>query len=654
MPSACIAETSSAGSSTEQAPAPLVVSLSNSGFRPAHIRVAAGRTVRFVIEGTLSHSITGPGLTSTRLLKPGSSFECTFARSGELRDEVLSYVRGQVEILSSSPPPDPIAAIAAEAIDSLPTWDEGTEAAEAEASRRQLDEEMTAGSIAPVSAAFLDPGDRAGRWSGLSWETVQSRYKELKEHFTADGHGPSSAWGTGNDEEEDTDSPLRPPTAAGTPARPGSRARGPRPASSAKWRGPITVVRAPIVVDSSSSDDDDGQDDGGGTGEDAHLFAARRNRHKLESERVVLASRGGDAPASRGGDASGAAREGACEAAREGKLDVGATAASHKPAAAKPAARARRAQSPANRARRPPAPPEVATAAELAAGSERPRAAFADSPAARGVRAAREDGPGVWEVHDADSPSREATAIARATAVSSAYSAPLAPSAAAPAPARALAGSCSHACLQLRRSSHSTAAPPPQMSIGAAMSLGASASAASFMPMPSPTPALSSSMPPTPPVPPAPLPPTRRERPQQMQATSALGAEAAAGPLEVADAIASRGLGRTISAPMLGHEVPGRRPVPFGGVTHTSGTPQLGGGAGRWLRQARGDSGNAGGGVRDAWHGALPAAGGVRASKGGRRTDVGRKLPPLSTVADDGAATVCASDPSGSSQPPSR
>ena len=89
---------------------PLVVRLSSEGFRPEHIRLAPGRHVFVIVEGTLSHSLSGPGLPPTRLLRPGETLDYAFNQSGELlsqvRGETLTHVRAQIE-LASSPPPCP-------------------------------------------------------------------------------------------------------------------------------------------------------------------------------------------------------------------------------------------------------------------------------------------------------------------------------------------------------------------------------------------------------------------------------------------------------------------------------------------------------------------------------------------------------------------
>ena len=139
--------------------------------------------------------------------------------------------------------------------DGLLTVDEG---AAAHATQKQR-------SRGETSPRAVDRNCRTGRWSGISWETVQSRYRELKAEFVGDA-APSVAVGT---------------------TRPGSRP--PRPASSARCRTPVTQPRGCIEFSSSSGSDDDsdGADDGG-------LAANReeRRRLKVDSERLLLASRG--------------------------------------------------------------------------------------------------------------------------------------------------------------------------------------------------------------------------------------------------------------------------------------------------------------------------------------------------------------------------
>ena len=79
--------------------------VSNRGFEPATLRVRPGQLVRFTVTGSVSHILHGPGLPATPLLRPGDSFEFAFSESGALGDEVLSFVRGVVEVatLASAP-----------------------------------------------------------------------------------------------------------------------------------------------------------------------------------------------------------------------------------------------------------------------------------------------------------------------------------------------------------------------------------------------------------------------------------------------------------------------------------------------------------------------------------------------------------------------
>ena len=70
---------------------PLICRVTNSGFQPSHLRINAGRAVRFVVDGSLSHILTGPGLPGSPLLRPGQSIEHTFEESGRIGDEVLQF-----------------------------------------------------------------------------------------------------------------------------------------------------------------------------------------------------------------------------------------------------------------------------------------------------------------------------------------------------------------------------------------------------------------------------------------------------------------------------------------------------------------------------------------------------------------------------------
>ena len=177
-------------SSTSPSPEPpLVVRVTNSGFEPSVIRVVSGRRVKFLVEGRLSHLITGPNSLQSPLLRPGSSFEFTFTEGGDLRDEVLSYVRGTVEVFSEgAPPPEqaPSPSAASPVAAAMPTWEDEEEIAAAP-------ETPAPSATAPVSSAFLEPGARAGKWSGLSWETVQTRYRQLKEEYSSSGVSPPAA-----------------------------------------------------------------------------------------------------------------------------------------------------------------------------------------------------------------------------------------------------------------------------------------------------------------------------------------------------------------------------------------------------------------------------------------------------------------------------
>ena len=48
---------------------PLLVRVTNAGFEPRHVRVAEGRLVKFVVGGTLSHMLTGPGLITRQKIE---------------------------------------------------------------------------------------------------------------------------------------------------------------------------------------------------------------------------------------------------------------------------------------------------------------------------------------------------------------------------------------------------------------------------------------------------------------------------------------------------------------------------------------------------------------------------------------------------------
>lgn len=129
-----------------------------------------------------------------------------------------------------------------------------------------------------------EPGPRSGRWSGITWETVQSRYRQLKAEFSTAGlsnGGGSMVAATVLADADDADSTVL------------RAARPTRPVSSSRRRTPVTVLRS-----APSPDSDDDSSSGGESGSpagdsaDDSTYEARR-RLKLESERLVLASRGG-------------------------------------------------------------------------------------------------------------------------------------------------------------------------------------------------------------------------------------------------------------------------------------------------------------------------------------------------------------------------
>ena len=150
----------SGSTSTSAPPPPLTVRVTDDGFDPNHVKVVEDRPVRFVAHGSLSHMLTGPGLeripSTERLIRPGGTFEHTFTESGALGDEVLSYVKGYVEVLpggASAAPPAP----APEPAAPEPVQEDISDAASAEA--------LAAAAAAPSSAIFVEPGAKSGRWS---------------------------------------------------------------------------------------------------------------------------------------------------------------------------------------------------------------------------------------------------------------------------------------------------------------------------------------------------------------------------------------------------------------------------------------------------------------------------------------------------------
>lgn len=68
-------------SATTSAPLHVTVSVQDNKFVPSTVTIAAGGTVRWVVDGAAKHDVSGPGFDSG-FLSPGESFEWTFADPG--------------------------------------------------------------------------------------------------------------------------------------------------------------------------------------------------------------------------------------------------------------------------------------------------------------------------------------------------------------------------------------------------------------------------------------------------------------------------------------------------------------------------------------------------------------------------------------------
>ena len=214
------------------------VRVTDRGFEPSQLRVTRGSQVAFTVYGSLSHILTGPGLPASPLLRPGDTFEVRFTSSGLLGDEVLSYIRGSVEVLDSAALASPHSATA-EAVATPP--ESLAMATTSEDDRSTVDPPVTA-----RGADLIDPGPRAGKWSGLSWDVVQERYRQLKVEFS----GATVGDATGSDVDSGVD---------------GRRQREPRVSRqrpmSGRHRTPATAPRT-LTLSGTDDDDDDENDDG--------------------------------------------------------------------------------------------------------------------------------------------------------------------------------------------------------------------------------------------------------------------------------------------------------------------------------------------------------------------------------------------------------
>ena len=264
---------------------PVRVRVTDRGFEPQHVTTSKGRPVSFRIVGSLSHILIGPGLSASPLLRPGGCFEFTFSESGELRDEVLSFVRGTVEVTSgeslSQLPPD---------VD-VPTADGDVDVPIAKApaalppASAPGPPEPDADAVPPPASeaptTVTEPGPRAGRWSGISWATVQSRYRQLKAEFSVvEGEQPRAMQ---QEKEEEKREEGREGEATAADVDADAPRRRARPSSSARRRAPATAIRSLVL---SSSEEE-------GEGEEEETTHDARRRLKLDSERLVLASRSG-------------------------------------------------------------------------------------------------------------------------------------------------------------------------------------------------------------------------------------------------------------------------------------------------------------------------------------------------------------------------
>ena len=286
--------------------------------------------------------------------------------------------------------------------------------------------------MGPLTPPLVEPGAGAGRWSGLSWEVVQERYRTLKEQF---GGRPPTA-----DASQLSMVPVWAPEGNAGGAGASRHAGVPRPRTATRGRGPATLPRELLIADSddessggsSSSDDDGGDVEAVPRHEDSTLET--RRRLKLESERRVLASRG-----------------------MEDGRTMQTTGLGQAPTSPPPV--------PVTPPETPPVPvvPVPVCLDDGAMSTWRHFAARASPPPPSQDPATPSDncvqGPGMM-IEQQDPPSSTKSAVPTKDESGSCGCAPTASSA---SPGRSLAGSGSHAILQLRCSA-STGMPPPPSS----------------------------------------------------------------------------------------------------------------------------------------------------------------------------------------------
>ena len=652
------------------------VRVTDRGYEPREVRIEPGGVVRFEVIGTTAHILTGPGLSASPLLRPGAVFEFAFSEPGELGDEVL-LLRGAITF--GEPP-----AHDADGPDETPPSEQAAapdqhSGAPAESGGDPSVPAMTAAALATVA----EPGPRAGRWSGISWEVVQSRYRQLKAQFA------------GDDDDDDDDDVGAPHLGAGAcvcapdeGAEAGAAATGlasgmragrlRRPSSSARRR-PLATEPHSLTYSSSEDDEDEADADGRGS-----RFADARRRLKLESERRVLASRGRQSPSSSpssstslffsstpAGVAAAASAEAAAAASSEQPLpqrplsvEAETRAAAAVAAHAHACAAAAFDLSPPRRLARPP--PSPAACGPMMAPMTAPLPTWTGSPpvaartaslheatarevsiasAAAGHAECRDFArrSGVRATPDVQRADVQTADVPRALAMISPAS-PAAPSShhhkdpERPAPPSlagtpimappSLAGSCSHGCLQLRRSAPSSLRAITSIGLSDAPhecwgSSGGDAALAALRAAGAGTTALveaaAALVAPRPP--PVPLPP----KPYEVANSTTAAALASAGwsaTVLVAEVRSLGALSRTMSSPALGA-------VP---VT----APRLAASPSRPMAQPKG------GGTR-------------RSVVAGTGVEYGRKLPPLVAMGGlrDAAAAWAVHD-AAASQPPTR
>ena len=631
------------------------VRVTDRGYEPREVRIEPGGVVRFEVIGTTAHILTGPGLSASPLLRP---------EPGELGDEVL-LLRGAITF--GEPP-----AHDADGPDETPPSEQAAapdqhSGAPAESGGDPSVPAMTAAALATVA----EPGPRAGRWSGISWEVVQSRYRQLKAQFA------------GDDDDDDDDDVGAPHLGAGAcvcapdeGAEAGAAATGlasgmragrlRRPSSSARRR-PLATEPHSLTYSSSEDDEDEADADGRGS-----RFADARRRLKLESERRVLASRGRQSPSSSpssstslffsstpAGGAAAASAEAAAAASSEQPLP-------QRPLSVEAETRAAAAfdLSPPRRLARPP--PSPAACGPMMAPMTAPLPTWTGSPpvaartaslheatarevsiasAAAGHAECRDFArrSGVRATPDVQRADVQTADVPRALAMISPAS-PAAPSShhhkdpERPAPPSlagtpimappSLAGSCSHGCLQLRRSAPSSLRAITSIGLSDAPhecwgSSGGDAALAALRAAGAGTTALveAAAALVAPRQPPVPLPP----KPYEVANSTTAAALASAGwsaTVLVAEVRSLGALSRTMSSPALGA-------VP---VT----APRLAAPPSRPMAQPKG------GGTR-------------RSVVAGTGVEYGRKLPPLVAMGGlrDAAAAWAVHD-AAASQPPTR